>query len=200
MNSALSLCLYVLKKVMKPFLRKKSVMPKRGKWSIFGPNINSFELSLNLFIRFFWNFTWWQALKSESFRFLIKILSMNKLYLITGLYKLGKNGSFAFWNKILELGVYCYLVIAFLANTQLLKWALVNQSPLVFIYCIGQIEIMENGWYFPASYETWKGNQEKHDEGAIEIDKVDDLMNDGEFYLGCLCFISLCSIDLISTL
>ena len=50
---------------------------------------------------------------------------------------------------------------------------------------------MENGWYFPASYETWKESQEKHDGGAIEIDKVDDLINDGEFYLGCSCFTSL---------
>lgn len=42
---------------------------------------------------------------------------------------------------------------------------------------------MENGWYFPASHEIWKGGQEKHEE-AIEIDKVDDLIDDGEFYLG----------------
>ena len=37
-------------------------MPKY--WSFLGLKLLYFNFSLILFIRFFWNFTWWQALKS----------------------------------------------------------------------------------------------------------------------------------------
>ena len=51
-------------KVMYSFLRWKFLLAlKLDKWVIFGPKITIFEVS-KIFIRFFWNWIRWQALKS----------------------------------------------------------------------------------------------------------------------------------------
>ena len=52
--------------------------PKRGKWVIFGAQIN-FSSCLNLCIRFNWSCIWYQALRS-SFKWLIWICKDNSYY------------------------------------------------------------------------------------------------------------------------
>ena len=46
------------------FLSKVLLFLKWGKWGIFGFKITVLKFSFYLFIRYFWNCSWWQALKS----------------------------------------------------------------------------------------------------------------------------------------
>ena len=50
-------------KVTVCFLRKVLIIPKIGKWGIFGFKWTFSSFPLSLVIRFFWICTWWQGLK-----------------------------------------------------------------------------------------------------------------------------------------
>ena len=55
--------------ILEKLLEERKIIikyPKWGKWANFGSKIDIFEVFLNLFFRFFWNFPWWQALKIAS--------------------------------------------------------------------------------------------------------------------------------------
>ena len=94
------------------FLRKVFIMPKTYAPCNLGLKIGIFEVSQNLFIRFFWTCTWWHALKNrqmwefwgfkENFCFKLgkwDLKSFLKLYMMTDIKNWVKV-SFGFLRKI----------------------------------------------------------------------------------------------------
>lgn len=78
-----------------------TALPKWDLWSIFGPEIYILSISVDLSIRFFWNWAWRHAFKCVKWRFGI----LKKIHIMA---KMGGNKSFFWAQRKISEEDFCY--------------------------------------------------------------------------------------------